>query len=352
MLDRTSDVVDERLKSYLAIPQALNQLNADVIRRGMLNVRDREAVGKFFWDEMQVYDLTYIGIGLTTGEGLGVARYDGTTITIDDWTATPPNNVTNYAVDAQGNRTQVNGRWDWNSFTEAWYTDAIAAGKPIWAKIYGLNLPTPYIAASASRPIYDSQKRLIGMIAADIHLLKLSDFLRSLEISQSGQVFIMERDGTLIANSGTEKPFTLIQKDIRRLQAVESPNPIVQSIAKYVQTTQGFKSITKDTDFQLEVQGTPYFVDIRPWRDSYGLDWLLVTSVPETAFMAQINANTRTTIALCIAALVVATVLGFFTSRWLVQPILRLNQASEAMASGNLEQTVQASNIQELRKCL
>jgi hypothetical protein len=244
LLDRTSDVVNERLKSYLAIPQTLNQINADVIRRGMLNVRDREAVGKYFWDQMQAYDLTYIGIGLTTGEGLGAARYDGKTITVEDWTATPPNNVTNYAVDNQGNRTQVNDRWDWDNSKEPWYTEPIAAGKPIWAKIYGLNLPTPYIAASASRPVYDSQNRLLGMIAADIHLLKLSDFLRSLEISQSGQVFIMERDGTLIANSGKEKPFILVQKDIQRLRAIESPNPIVQSIAKYVQTSKGFQSIT------------------------------------------------------------------------------------------------------------
>ncbi|MBD2096361.1 HAMP domain-containing protein [Trichocoleus sp. FACHB-591] len=348
LLDRTSDVVDERLKSYLALPQILNQLNADVIRRGMLDVRDREAVGKYFWDQMQAYDLTYIGMGLTTGEGLGVARYDGKTITIDDWTATPPKNVTNYAVDNQGNRTQVNGRWDWDSFKEPWYTEPIAAGKPIWAKISALNLPTPYIAASASRPIYDAQKRLLGMIAADIHLIKLSDFLRSLEISQSGQVFIMERDGTLIATSSQEETFTLSKQAIQRVRAIESSNSTVRTIAQSIQATNGFQFITKDTDFQLDVQGTPYFVDVRPWRDQYGLDWLLVTSVPENAFMAQINANTRTTIALCFGALVGAIGIGLFTSRWLVQPILRLNQASEAMASGNLEQAVEPSNIQEL----
>ncbi|MBW4541501.1 MAG: hypothetical protein KME43_20510 [Myxacorys chilensis ATA2-1-KO14] len=169
---RTSDVVDEHLKSYLSIPQTLNQINADAIRRGVLDVRDRETVGKYFWDQMQAYDLTYIGIGLTTGEGLGVARYDGKTITLDDWTAKLPNNNINYALDSQGNRSQINGRWSWNNFGETWYTDPIAAGKPIWAKIYATNFPTgPYISASASRPIYDSQRRLLGMLAADIHLL-------------------------------------------------------------------------------------------------------------------------------------------------------------------------------------
>ncbi|MEH2061071.1 MAG: ATP-binding protein [Nostoc sp.] len=348
LIDRTTEVVDEHLKSYLSIPQTLNQINADAIRRGILDVRDRQTLSKYFWDQMQAYNLTYIGIGLTTGEGLGAARYDGKTITIDDWTGKLTNNTSTYATDNQGNRTQINARWTWNNFSESWYTQPIAAGKPIWAKIVTANFPTgPYISASASRPIYDSQNRLLGMIATDIHLLKLSDFLRSLNISQSGRVFLLERDGTLIASSGTEKPFVLVNQKIQRLQAIHSSDPIIQNIARRLQTS-GFGSITQDTDFQLEVQGKRHFVDVLPWRDKYGLNWLMVVSVPENTFMAQINANTRTTIALCFGALVIASVMGVFTSHWIVRPILRLNRASEAMASGNLAQTVKTSSIQEL----
>ncbi|MCC5599146.1 sensor histidine kinase [Nostoc favosum] len=349
LMDRTSDVVDEHLKSYLSIPQTLNQINADAIRRGILDVRDRKTLGKYFWDQMHAYDLTYIGIGLTTGEGLGAARYDGKTITIDDWTANPPNNTYTYATDDQGNRTQVNAPWTWNNFSESWYTKPIAAGKPIWGKIVTANFPTgPYIVASASRPIYNAQNRLLGMIATDIHLLKLSDFLRSLDISKSGRVFLLERDGTLIASSGKEKPFTLVNQEIRRLRAINSSDPMIQNIAKYLQSSNGFASITQDTDFQLEVQGERHFINVVPWRDEYGLNWLMVVSVPENTFMEQINANTRTTIALCFGALVVASVMGVFTSHWIVRPILRLNWASEAMASGNLDQTVETSGIQEL----
>ncbi|MBD1864888.1 MULTISPECIES: ATP-binding protein [Trichocoleus] len=349
LMARTSDVVDEHLKSYLAIPHALNQINADAIRRGILKVGDRETVGKYLWDQVQAYDVTYIGIGLPTGGGIAAASYDGKTTTIDDWTTEPSKTNTNYATDTQGNRTQVNATWDWDNLTEPWYTEPVAAGKPIWAKVTTSNLPTgPYIAASASRPIYDSQDRLLGMIAVDIHLLKLSDFLRDLNISQFGQIFIMERDGTLIANSGTDKPFTFIDGKIQRLRAIDSSDPIVHTIAKHLQRSDGPKFIAQNKDFQLDVQRKRNFIHVVPWRDGYGLDWLMVTSVPEDTFMAQINANTRTTIALCFGALVVATGLGLFTSRWLVHPILRLNQASEAMASGNLNQAVAASNIQEL----
>jgi signal transduction histidine kinase len=91
-------------------------------------------------------------------------------------------------------------------------------------------------------------------------------------------------------------------------------------------------------------------VQIDPWRDTYGLDWLVVTSIPEKSFMAQINANTQTTIWLCLGALVTATAIGIVTSRWITRPILRLNQASQVMAAGDLEQTVQQGNIQEFNR--
>ncbi|MBF2027522.1 MAG: hypothetical protein IGS48_12265, partial [Oscillatoriales cyanobacterium C42_A2020_001] len=37
LIDRTSDVVTEHLKSRLSIPHTLNQINADAIQRGIMN---------------------------------------------------------------------------------------------------------------------------------------------------------------------------------------------------------------------------------------------------------------------------------------------------------------------------
>lgn len=349
LMDRTSNIVDQHLNSYLSIPHKVIQINADAIQMGLLDVRSRKTVAKYFWKQMQAYDLTYIGIGLTTGEGTGAARYDGKTVTIDDWSAKPPKNWFTYATDNQGNRTSVIATLNWNNFNEPWYTEPVKAGRPIWSRIVTINYQYPYIAASASRPIYDAQNRLLGMVAADIHLLKLSEFLRHLDISRSGQVFILERNGMLIANSSTQQPFTLVKENIRRIKATDSSDHSVQSIAKQIQQTfNGFESITESKKLQLNWQGEPNFVNVTPWRDQYGLDWLVVVSVPEHTFMAQINANTRTTILLCFGALAVATLIGYLTSYWITQPILQMNRASQAMASGNLDQTLDINNIQEL----
>ncbi|MEH1843945.1 MAG: ATP-binding protein [Nostoc sp.] len=91
------------------------------------------------------------------------------------------------------------------------------------------------------------------------------------------------------------------------------------------------------------------------WQDEFGLDWLVVVVVPERDFMAQINANNQTTILLCLSALSVATILGIYTSRWIIKPIWELSQASSAIssmgfayASGNLDLAVKVSRIKEL----
>ncbi|MBD2094298.1 HAMP domain-containing protein [Trichocoleus sp. FACHB-591] len=351
LMDRTSKAVDQHLDSYLSVPHKLLQMNADAIRLGFLDVRDTKMLERYFWHQMQAYDLSYIGFGLTTGAGGGAGRYDGKTVVIDEWRSSNGlNNALSYGTDQQGNRTQVVSTFTWNNFKETWYTEPVNAKKPVWSRIFTINYPNhPYVVASAGRPLYDANNRLLGVVAIDIHLLKLSDFLRNLQVSRGGQVFILERNGLLIANSGTQKPFVVVKDEIQRLQAIDSPNPVVRGVSQQLQQRfDSFQKIATSQNLQLSLQGELYYVQVTPWRDEYGLDWLVVVSVPKSDFMAQIDANTQSTIWLCFAALGVASVLSVFTSRWITQPILVLNRASKAIASGQLDQTVKESGIQEL----
>lgn len=350
LMERTNNEVNKHLDSYLSIPHKVNQVNADAIEMELLDVKDDKSMGKFFWKKMQVYNLSYIGYGLVNGEGGGAARYDGKTVTIDEWGSKLPNNGRTYATDNQGNRTTVVSSFTYNNFEESWYTEAIKAGKPIWSRIYMWDsVNGSFVSASAVRPIYNQQRQLLGMIGADIHLQKLSDFLSKLDVFGSGQIFIIERNGLLIANSAKQQPFISVNGKSQRLKAVDSPEPYIKNVAQALQNKfSNFQNITTVRDLKLELQGKSHHISVTPWRDEYGLDWLVVMSLPENAFMIQIHANTRTTIILCLCALGVAIILGILTSRWIIRPILRINQATQAMASGNLERVVGTTNILEL----
>ncbi|MGL4881602.1 MAG: sensor histidine kinase, partial [Waterburya sp.] len=160
-------------------------------------------------------------------------------------------------------------------------------------------------------------------------------------VSPSGKTFIIERDGQLIASSSDEQPFTVIKNKPQRLEALDSKDPLIKAATEHLTKRFGdLKKIDQTQQIDFKLGDERQFVQVTPWQDELGLDWLVVVAVPESDFMAQINANTRTTIMLCLLALGVAIASGLYTSRWITKPIVQLNQASEAIANGQLDQQV------------
>jgi signal transduction histidine kinase/CheY-like chemotaxis protein len=107
-------------------------------------------------------------------------------------------------------------------------------------------------------------------------------------------------------------------------------------------------TINNSQQLDFEIRGKRQFLQVLPYNDRLGLNLLIVVVVPEADFMEQIDASTRTTILLCIAALIVATVIGILTSKWVIKPILRLNTAAKEIAKGEWDKTVQIKRSDEL----
>ncbi|MGI8504077.1 MAG: ATP-binding protein [Hassallia sp.] len=348
-----SSRIDQHLDSYLETARHLAQINGDAIDLGLLDPQDLKGIGHYFWKQMQLYNVGYISFGSKLGEfsGSGYSGEDNHLIVNDVSQKRYGNNDTyNYQTDNQGNRLKVMSIFPNYEFQkEAWYSQTIKAGKPIWSEIYQWEIPPFPLAVSANRPVYDKNKNLIGVIGIDQRLLQISDFLHELKVSPKSKTFILERNGLIVATSSSEKPYTIVNKKPQRLKAIDSSDALVQASAKYL--TQYFGDFSKIEDSQqldFLMNGQRQFIQVTPWQDEWGLDWLVVVAVPESDFMGQINANTRTTILLCLGALVLATLIGMYTSRWITQPILRLSKASEAIASGELNQKVQESAVNEL----
>ncbi len=352
-----SDRVCQHLNAYLATAHQINQINVDAIELGLLNLSDLQTTGHYFWKQMKVFDVGYISFGNKTGEFIGVERLNDRSLLINEVSnQSNPGKLVVYATDAQGNRTNRIAVKDWNPRVEAWYTDAIKAGKPLWSQIYQWEDKPEVLSISASYPLYNQTKTIIGVLSVDHILSQLNDFLNSLKVSQSGKIFILERNGLLVASSSQEEPFTIINGKAQRLKASDSSDALIRLTTQYL--TEHFGNLTqirRSQQLNFNLKGDAFgglnqrqFVQVTPWRDKFGLDWLIVVVVPEADFMGTINANTRTTILLCLAALVLATVLAIITARRISKPILRLSEASKAIASGELDQTVELKGVDEL----
>jgi signal transduction histidine kinase/ActR/RegA family two-component response regulator len=348
LMSKTGSLVDEHLDTYLATPHQINQINIDAIEQGLLNLQDLQSTGRYFWKQAQVFkNVSYIGYNLQTYQGAGAGRWlkdQGIVINEDS----AKKNYT-YVTDSQGNRTKLLEVVNYDPLIDEWYAETVKVGKPIWSRIYTAEGFEGYVAASANHPIYDKTHKIVGVLGVDLLLSNISDFLANLKVSPSAKIFIIERDGLLIANSTLQKPFTVINGKTQRLNALNSGDPIIQATAKYLQQRfSNFNAIKDSHELNFEFKGDREFVHVINWRDEFGLDWLVIVVVPESDFMAQINVHNQTTILLCLGALKVATVLGIYTSCWITKPMWELSEASRAIASGNLDQAVEVSDIKEL----
>ena len=342
--------VRQHLDVYLAIPHQINQINAGAIEQGMLDVKDLRGMGRYFHTQMQTFkEFGYINFGNPQGDFIGIYRSPSGNLQMDFVEQAYLGEYHGFAIDEKGNPTKqiIVDKFDFR--VDSWYVDAVKVGNPLWSDIYNWNDDPSIISISASYPIYDRNKSLVGVIGIDYILSLLSGFLRQLHISPFAKIFILEPDGLMVAASSQEKFFTVENGEAKRIKAVDSKDPAIALTTQDLLKRFGkLSQIQSSQQIDLDVAGERTFAQITPWQDKYGLNWLIVVTVPESDFMGQIHANTRTTILLCGLALLLATALGIYTSSWIVKPLLHLSQASEAIAYGELEKQVEVSRIEEV----
>ncbi|MGI0488990.1 adenylate/guanylate cyclase domain-containing protein [Pantanalinema rosaneae CENA516] len=343
--------IRQHLDEYLATPIQINRLNADAVDLGLLDLNNFSRIGQYFWRQMQTLDVGYISFGNPRGDFIGVERLNTGGLLINERSAATNNRLFAYTTDNRGNRQQIKGIVpDYNPLSEGWYIDAVKAGKPAWSSIYQWDDKPEILSISANYPLYDRNRQLLGVLSVDHILSQISNFLQNIKVSPNGATFILERSGELVATSSLqEKPYRLLNGKAARVKAINSNDPLIRETITYLK--QHFGSLeqignSEQLDFFLHDQRQ--FLQVMPWRDRWGIDWLIVVVVPESDFMAQINQNTSNTLYACVIALVVAILVGFITSRWITRQILRLSQASEALANGELDQAVQSRGIAEL----
>ncbi|MCP4702067.1 MAG: HAMP domain-containing protein [Gammaproteobacteria bacterium] len=254
-----------------------------------------------------------------------------------------------YAADSGGARAKlIKSSADFDPRVRPWYRAAVRAGTATWSAIYA-DFVSKELQITGVQPVFDTSEALLGVLGSSFFFTRVNEFLRSLEIGKSGETFIMERSGELITTSTKSPVFTIRGKQTDRIKARQSENLLIRRSAQHLEKHFGnLARIDGSWQLNFEIAGGREFLQVTPLRDGRGLDWLIVVVIPEADFMGRIDANTRTTILLCIAALILAILVGVLTARWIVHPLLSLNTAAKALAKGKWEQTVKIEREDEV----
>ena len=368
LMDQAKNRVQDHLNTSLQTPQQTIAVNYRAVQQGRLNIKDFEQMRQHLWQQINLTPTLAITSYVNEqGKQMGYGRIINQEFVELAHKLTAEKNIqigtlflykVSYGQQKIQNHYLVNqdGKPRKHTYAVAvdhtaapWYLHAKAVKKQTWSEI-DVSKIAPSLTINAAFPIFDAAGKFQGVFNSSLMLSDMSTFLNQLNLSQLGQNFIIDRSGDLVATSTLELPYLNHgKKPPTRLPATESRDRWTKAIA--TQLKQQYKDLSKIQThryFKVAVKGNTLFAQVVPYRDKYGLDWLMVTAIPESEFMGQINNNSKITILLCLLTLGIATGLGIITSNLITAPIRRLSQASRALASGELSQKVEVKGVSEL----
>ncbi|NEN91138.1 MAG: response regulator [Okeania sp. SIO3H1] len=347
LTQKISSGIEQHVLGYLNKSYQLLRVTNDAIESGNLDVDDFGGLRLYFWQVVKEQDLEdYLFFGNEEGEFIGVERLEDGDILfkIRNFTTQPIRET--YLLNNQGNISEYLKGKAYDPRDRPWYKAAKQLGEPTWSPIFAsFSRENTSLDISAVRPIFNSSGQLMGVLSNKTTLVQVTNFLSDLYISPNGQSFIMERSGDLVVSSEIKTPFIITgegkKRKIERLPAIESNDPTLSATVEQLQEHFGdFKNINSDQKLKFLIDGAWYYTRVMPVKDGKGIDWLVVVVVPENDFMAQINANTKTTILLSFSALMISIFVGIATTHWVTQPILQINFAAKDIAAGQWENTL------------
>ena len=349
----TSDRISIKLDNYLQIPRQINQTNVDAVGLKMMNLKNFEQTGHFFWKQMKLHQVGYINFAFDNQEFIGVERKDNGEVIIRETTlARGITKTAGFSTDSEGNRRKLEEVLEANLDVreEGWYADAIKAGKPTWTKIYQWEDRPEVLSISHSYPLYDNTRKIIGVLGVDYILTQLNTFLQNLKLDKSGRIFVIERSGLIVGTSSNERTFTIVNGKPQRLNILNSSDALSRNTARYLVNEFGsFDAISEEEHLEPILEQEKQFIQVKSWRDRDGLDWLIVVVLPESSFMEKINSRTQITILFILVALFVAILIGMMTARYITAPLMQLSGASQAIANGDRESRVSVQGAGEVK---
>ena len=292
----------------------------------------------------------YLYYGTRAGEFVGLQRdaQGQFEIRIREQNAT---SRTIFETTAPGSRGRTIRSDNYDPRVRPWYVMASEKRALTWSSVY-VDFTTKALTVTLAKPVFGADGAQQGVIATDMPLTALAEFVRSLQVSQTGVAFIVEKDGALIATSTQEKLFAESAQQPSRLRADKSVNPLVRdAYAQLVSGESANKSLVRGVEIahhSFDNDSGRIHMSAAAQRDAAGLDWTMVVAIPRADLMGNVQKTITQNIIIGVIAVGVALALGLWFMNRISGDVSRLTDATRRLARGERTERLFSGRKDEL----
>ena len=210
---------------------------------------------------------------------------------------------------------------------------------PAWSEPYAWiakdGAPQETLAIAYSQPYRNASGQLLGVLTGQISLEEMSTMLDRLQIGKTGLAFILYTDGRLAARS-TGLP--IVDAAGRPVLAWDSRDATVAAVGAFLKTRLGpLDALDTTSHHAIEIAGQTQLIKVSPLHHATGLEWLVVTVVPQTDFLGEIEIGQRIAVGVALVVVLLGIGLGILAARAITSPILSLVRHARRIGAGDLE---------------
>jgi len=239
-----------------------------------------------------------------------------------------------FAVQKPDDRGHFIGASYYDARLRTWYQNAIDHDTPVWSEVYNSfinNEPTITLA----KAVYQPDRSLAGVAAIDITLKKLSDYLHNIHVSKHSVAYIVDANGYMIASSGNDRLYDLINSQPKNKLAENMPDPLIQQsfinvIREQLSSPNTNSALTRTFDLKNE----KIDVAFATLGNQFGLKWISVVAVPRSDFMAGINHSVLQSAVIVVIFIVLALIAGLVVIEHVLRDIRQLTAAAVKIGNG------------------
>ena len=227
-----------------------------------------------------------------------------------------------------------------------WYQLGLQAASNTWSPIY-IDFRSQELVTTFVRRVPVGDAPATGVVATDLPLQRISEFLHQLELTPNALAMVVEPDGQIIGMSAGEPVQRDASGQYTRVHAERAGNALAADAFRSLRAFIGKDSEPRTAAFRNE-QGQTIQVGYTHLRDEAGLNWWVVVAVPRADFMGDIERSAWRSLVLSLLAALAAIGVGWVVLRVVGRMLGQFIESAQMVGEGRPSPPLPVSRQDEL----